>query len=81
MDEVDQKQQDEIIALQKKDIQHDAQLSMWTKISMVMFSVVLALFVGGMIMTPYLMMSQKQESAFWCPHDGCPHHNRIAAHE
>lgn len=56
MDEVDQRQQDEIVALQKKDIQHDAQLSAWTKISMVIFAVMLAIFVAGFVALPFLSM-------------------------
>lgn len=79
MDEIDKKQQEEIDALKLKDVQHDAQLSPWGKISMIMFAVVLALFIGGVILSP-LLLSRPNPTAdvaeFWCPHEDCPHHKK-----
>jgi hypothetical protein len=60
MDEIDQKQQEEIIALQKKDMEHDTQLSVWSKISMVFFAVILAIFVAGIIGLPFIAMEKER---------------------
>lgn len=71
MDEIDQKQQNEINDLQKKDIAHDAGLSFLNKLYIGLFVVILALFVGGVILFPLI---SDREGNFNCPHEGCVHH-------
>lgn len=72
MDVVDEKQQREIDALKIIDKTHDTQFSLLTKLYIGMFVIVLALFVGGVIMTPMLMMSDGSN----CPHTDCIHHRK-----
>lgn len=72
MDAVDEKQQRDIDALKLTDKKHDDQFSLWTKMYIGVFVVVLALFVGAIIMTPLLMMSERDN----CPHPECLHHRK-----
>lgn len=74
MDEIDSKQQSEINELQKKDITHDAALSLLNKIYVGLFVIVLALFVGAVISLP--IVSSRNNELFNCPHENCIHHNK-----
>lgn len=56
MDAIDQKQQDEIEALKKKDIAHD---SLFNRIHVFFFLTMLALFVAGFVALPILNMTSQ----------------------
>lgn len=55
MDAIDKQQQTEIDALKKKDERHD---SLFDRVYVLFFLTILALFVGGVIMAPLLVLNQ-----------------------
>lgn len=67
MDEIDQKQQTEITALQKRDILHDREL-FWFKI------VGLVIVLWTIVSTAIVMETLSTKSPYFCPHPDCIHH-------
>lgn len=67
MDEIDAKQQDQIDNLQKENVAQDV----WLKIYGIVFVIVLALFVGGFILSPFIGRDDKHSVT--CHHENCPH--------
>lgn len=72
MDAVDQKQQQEIDALRDKNTEQDIRLGVWTKLYLALFVIVIALFVGGVILMPLVTMRDSMN----CPHPDCVHHRK-----
>jgi len=73
MDEVDRKQQEEIHALQKRDVRHDRELH-WFKV--IGFLIV----TWTIVSTVVVLEAMRIRGPYMCPHPDCVH-NRSSDHE